>query len=219
MSLIRLTLATCGIALLAATAACVPDSPRDVATTSASAAKVTLASDTSYRTRPGYVIDSVLPVEEELRRFRVGLDAVPTALEGGARSREALVRRFFDALASADTATLRSMLLSRAEFAYLIYPSSPYTHEPYRQPPGLVWMQLRSATARGGTRLLERARGFQYLSHRCDAEPAREGQNALWRHCRAKVVTAPGDTTRMALFGVIVERDGRFKFASYDTDY
>jgi hypothetical protein len=219
MSLIRLTRLTLGIALSAVTAACVPDSPRDVAATSGTAAKLSLASDTSYRTRPGYVIDSVLPVEEELRRFRAGLGTAPVALEGGARSREALVRRFFDALASADTAALRSMLLSRAEFAYLIYPSSPYTHEPYRQPPGLVWMQLRSATARGGHRLLERARGFQYHSHRCDAEPAREGQNYLWRHCRAKVLAAPGHTAQMALFGVIVERGGRFKFASYDTDY
>jgi hypothetical protein len=111
------------------------------------------------------------------------------------------------------------MLLSRAEFAYLVYPSSPYTHEPYRQSPDVVWMQLHSATARGGRRLLDRARGYRYLSHSCDATPAREGENALWRRCRAKVLRAPGDTARMTLFGVIVERGGRFKFASYDTDY
>jgi hypothetical protein len=80
-------------------------------------------------------------------------------------------------------------------------------------------MQLRSATARGGRRLLERARDYRYLSHRCDPEPAREGDNALWRHCRAKVVRVAGDTADVSLFGVIVERNGRFKFASYDTDY
>jgi len=149
---------------------------------------------------------------------RLGDDR-PKAFVGGASSREALVRRFFTALSSADTAALRTMLLSRAEFAYLVYPESPYTHEPYRQPPGLVWMQLRSASARGGHRLLERARRYRYLSHACDDTPTREGRNTLWRHCRAKVLRAPGDTTRMGLFGVIVEREGRFKFASYDTDY
>jgi hypothetical protein len=34
-----------------------------------------------------------------------------------------------------------------------------------------------------------------------------------------KVVRALGDTAQMALFGVIVERAGHLKFASYDTDY
>ncbi|HUQ81591.1 MAG TPA: hypothetical protein VM076_10650 [Gemmatimonadaceae bacterium] len=219
MRLIRFSLATGAAALLVMSAACAPDARPRVERAPAVESKVSLASDTSYRTRPGYVVDSALSVEEELRRFRVGLGAVPVAFAGGASTREALVRRFFAALSAADTSALRSMLISRAEFAYLVYPSSTYTHEPYRQPPGLVWMQLRSSTARGGHRLLERARDYRYLSHSCDQTSSREGDNLLWRHCRAKVIRAPGDTAQMALFGVIVERKGQFKFASYETDY
>jgi hypothetical protein len=201
-------------------AACVPDSARDVAIDRRAATSTTsLAADASHRARPGYVVDSILPVEEELRRFRAGLSERPAVLSGGAPSREALVRRFLHALAGADTSALRAMLLSRAEFAYLVYPTSPYSRAPYHQPPGLVWMGLQRSTAQGAPRLLERARGYRYLGHACDPQPEREGENRLWRHCRVRVEREPGDTTRMMLFGVIVERDERFKFASYETDF
>lgn len=165
------------------------------------------------------MVDSILPLEQELRRFRVGLGDPPATLTGGASSREALVRRFFSALAAADTADLRAMALSRAEFAYLVYPSSPYTRPPYRQSPELVWLQLQSSGASGLGRLLDRARRYRYVNHRCNATPAREEQNRLWRQCQAKVVRAPGDTATVRMFGVIVEREGRFKFANFETDF
>jgi ketosteroid isomerase-like protein len=205
------------VAIVALVIGCAPDKTPDVAPPRTASAS--LASDTSPRARPGYVIDSVLPVDEELRRFRVGLERAPTSFDGGAPSRETLVRHFFSALARADSAELRDMLLSRPEFAYLVYPESPYTHPPYRQPPELVWMQLATTGSTGVRRLLARARDYQYVSHRCDATPEREGTNTLWRQCRARVVRSAGDTVNMRLFGVIVERDGRFKFASYETDF
>ena len=209
--------------LTAGATACVPDDARGVVVGSARDAVSSVASgstvaDTSHRARPGYVVDSILPVEEELRRFRVGLTSAPVAFTSDASSRDALVRHLFAALSSADTSTLRALVLSRAEFAYLVYPSSPYTHAPYRQPPGVVWMQLQSENARGVHRLLERARGYRYLGHRC-ARPEHEGANTLWRQCRARIVRPSGDTVSMRLFGVIVERAGRFKFASYETDF
>lgn len=205
------------LALIALVAGCAPDDAPNVGPPRA--APSSLAADTSPRARPGYVIDSVLPVKEELRRFRVAIERVPTSLEGGASSRETLVRHFFSAVARADSAELRNMLLSRAEFAYLVYPESPYTHPPYRQPPDLVWMQLATTGSTGARRLLARARDFRYLSHRCDPTPEREGKNTLWRQCLARVVRSEGDTVDMRLFGVIVERDERFKFASYETDF
>ncbi|MEO6526704.1 MAG: hypothetical protein ABIP93_08790 [Gemmatimonadaceae bacterium] len=203
--------------------ACARDSARDAAPDarreSASVAPAgQLAVDTSHRARPVYVVDSVRPVADELRRFRTGLGPAQKSLSGGARSRDALVRRFLDAVSASDTAALRAMVLSRAEFAYLVYPSSPYTHPPYRQPPELVWMQLQSSNASGLRRVLERARGWSYLSHRC-ASSAREGRNFLWRQCRTRVLRAPGDTADVQLFGVVVERDGRFKLASLESDF
>jgi hypothetical protein len=199
--------------------ACAPDAPKGVEESHVPVAHATSApDDMSHRARPGYVIDSVLPVGEELRRFRTGLGPAPAAVANGAPSRDALVRRFFASVADADTATLRRMTISRAEFAHLVYPSSPYTHAPYRQSPELVWMQLQANGSSGLARILERARGYTYLSHRC-AAPVREGMNVLWRQCRARVVRAPGDTAEVRLFGVVVERDRRFKLASFETDF
>jgi hypothetical protein len=179
------------------------------------------APDTAYRSAPGYVIDSILPIEEELRRFRAGLPAVD-AFRGGAPTRGALVERFADALARSDTAALRGLALTRAEFAWFVYPESRYTRPPYRQPPGLVWMQLAETGEAGFRRLLARAAGGQLRvagDDGCADAPAVEGATRLWRHCRVRVVRDGGDTTSAQLFGVIVERGGRFKLASYANDW
>jgi hypothetical protein len=213
---VAIALAAC-VALAGCTASDTRDRGADPDAQSLVATAV--AADTSYRQRPGYVVDSILPVEEELRRFRDGLGPVPAAFEGGATSRQELVRRFFRALAAADTVALERMRLTRAEFAWLVYPSSPYTHPPYRQSPAFVWMQLDHESGIGLRRLLGRAREYRYLSHRCAPEPEIEGRNRLWRQCRARAVRAPGDTVDTRLFGVVVERDGRFKFASYESDF
>ena len=50
------------------------------------ASQQTTADSTPWR-QPGDVIDSILPMEEHLRRFRDGIPEV-TALSGGATSRE-----------------------------------------------------------------------------------------------------------------------------------
>ncbi|HEY0997534.1 MAG TPA: hypothetical protein VGD77_16195 [Gemmatimonadaceae bacterium] len=174
------------------------------------------------RRRPGYVVDSVLPTDEALHRFRAGLPDAPASFRHAAPSRATLVRRFADAVTRADTAALRALAIDRGEFAYLVYPESPYTRPPYRQAPGIVWMMLQQGSASGLRRLLrDRAeRGaWRALSHGCDAEPVTEGSNRLWRNCRLQVVRAGGDTTWARLFGVIVEREGRFKFASFENDF
>ena len=50
--------------------------------------------DSVNRAQPGYVVDSLLPIEEELRRFRAAIGGSPvTALAHGSASREELVRR------------------------------------------------------------------------------------------------------------------------------
>ena len=76
--------------------------------------------DSINREQPGYVIDSVHPPEEELRRFRVAVGGVPAnSFSGGSESREALVQRFLDAISTRDTADLRKMVLSPREFVDL----------------------------------------------------------------------------------------------------
>ena len=53
--------------------------------------------------KPGDKVDSILPMREYLRRFRLGL-AEPAELIGGAGSRNELARRFFAAVSARDTA-------------------------------------------------------------------------------------------------------------------
>ncbi|MBA3890740.1 MAG: hypothetical protein H0X64_09420 [Gemmatimonadaceae bacterium] len=206
----RLAFAACITAL----GAC--DRPAEMARADSIRADSIAAADTSYRLRPGYIIDSILPVEEELRSFRAGLRE-PARLSGGADSREELVRRFIDRLAARDTAALAAMALTRAEFASLIYPSSRYTRPPYRTPAGLLWMRIARRRDAGLTRLLRADQpALRYVDHRCAATPEVEGQTRLWRECVVRATRRAGDTLSSRLFGVIVERDGHFKFTDFD---
>jgi hypothetical protein len=156
---------------------------------------------------------------EALAMFRAGL-AVPTGLSGGAASREALVASFIRAVARSDTAAIRSMVLDRAEFAHLYYPSSPYNRPPMLQEAPLAWFLLLENSQKGVTRVFSRFAGqpLQYLGHRCDPAPAREGRNLFWRDCVVALRTDEGVATRR-LFGSVIVRDGHFKFLSYANDY
>ena len=168
----------------------------------------------------GYVVDSAISTDEALRRFRVGLAPV-AHLAGGAPSREALVRAFVRALERGDTAALRRMEISRGEFAYLFYPSSIYTHPPFEQSPEIVWMLQRAQGGSGYARLVARyaGRSLAYRGLSCPNEPAAQGANRLWGDCVIRYTRTQGDTATGRLFGVILERDGRFKFVNYANDF
>jgi hypothetical protein len=178
--------------------------------------------DSINRATPGYVVDSILPVEEELHRFRAAVGGDSAArLTGGTDSREALVRRFVKALVVDDSADFRAMLLTAREFADLVYPESPYTHPPYRQAPALVWNQIRNPSASGLARLVRRLRGqpLAYVSHNCTSRPDRQHRNTIWTGCTLRLREPNGETSAHRLFGSIIERDGRFKFVSYKNEF
>lgn len=178
--------------------------------------------DELNRRLPGYVVDSILPVEEELARFRMAVAGHPTAaLSNGSSTREALVKRFVRALATADSADLEAMLLGPREFADLVYPESPYTSPPYRQSPGLVWNQIQNPSRSGFTRLVRRLGGqpLKYEGYGCKSPPDRQGRNLIWTGCTISLADTNGEITRHRLFGSIIEREGRFKFVSYTNEY
>jgi hypothetical protein len=166
--------------------------------------------------RPVHV-DSILPVEEELRRFRAALPDTVGVLDGGASSLEALVAGFLQALEVRDRPRLEALRISAAEFAWLYYPESRYTTPPYAMGPGLLWFQLENHGSRGLDRALARygGRPLQHAGHACDEAPEAEGASRFHRGCVIRFVGAAGDTAGLALFGPILERDGRFKFVSY----
>jgi hypothetical protein len=165
------------------------------------------------------IVDSALPPEEAMRRFREGLPVV-TRLEHGARSRDALVQRFARAVERRDTADVRAMVLSRAEFAHLYFPSSALSRPPYQQPPALAWFLILANSQKGISRVFERHAGrpLGLRSYACKEPPRRDGENVVWDGCRLQLDSSGRVLTRR-LFGSIIERDGRYKFLSYANDY
>jgi hypothetical protein len=164
------------------------------------------------------VVDSILPLDEALRRFRDGLPEV-TALEGGAPTRDALVARFAAAVAAEDTAALRGLFLTRAEFAWLYYPESPWAREPTRQMAHVVWLLLREESEKGLSRVLQRFGGRPGAigAATCRGEPLAQGASRVWTDCAVRV-ESPGGPGELRLFAAIWERDRRFKFASFQND-
>ena len=178
--------------------------------------------DSINRILPGYVVDSILPVEEQLRRFRATIGGeTMSALLHGSPSRDALVQRFMRALVAGDSAELRAMLVSPREFADLVYPESPNIKPPYQQDPALVWRTIQNPSESGFIRLVRRAGGVpaKLKSYACDATPVRQGENTLWSNCRLTLVGEQGDKSTHRFFGSIVERGGQFKFMSYKNEF
>ena len=159
-----------------------------------------------------------LELDSALAAFRLPLRSV-AELEGGERSRDALVARFARAVERADTNDLRAMMMSRAEFAYLVYPGSAHTRRPSRQEAPLVWFLHVQASQKGISRALARRGGspLGLVGYRCAPEPVREGRNVLWHDCLLRLAGG-GDTSEARLFGAVLERDGRFKLHSFAND-
>ena len=166
---------------------------------------------------PG-VVDSILPPEEALRRFRENLPPV-SALEHAEPSRDSLVRRFIRAVEERDTTTLRAIVMTRAEFAHLYYPTSPHARPPAQQQPALVWFLHSQASEKGVSRALDRfgGRSLDVRDYSCASPPRIEGGNTIWDDCRLHVEVG-GDTSSIRLFGGVIARDGRFKLLSYGND-
>ena len=173
--------------------------------------------DSINRAQPGYVIDSILPIAEQLRRFRTGLGDTLRGFEHGATSTAALVRMFVQALETSDTTALVRLTISRAEFAWLVYPDSPLSAPPYRQAPDLAWMRHSGASAGGLERLLDRLGGSELglQSWSCADAPSNEGANRIWRHCVVRFQRAESGQRTLRLFSSIIERQGQFKILSY----
>ena len=214
------------LVLLAAVATLACDGREAVRTAEASApASATVArraaaerarQDSIVRARPGYLVDSILPVEEEIRRFQATIPTRPTAFSNAARTRSGLVKQFVRALEQNDTTALRRLVIDRSEFGYLVYPASPNVAPPYRQSPDLVWLFRSASTDKAVSRLFARFGGkpLGYAGFACPGVADRQGANTLWSDCAVKRVAADGDSVQLRMFGAIVGRQGQFKFLS-----
>lgn len=178
--------------------------------------------DTAHPWRkPGDKVDSILPMREYLRRFRIGL-AETAGLTGGESNRVALARKFLAEVGSRDTSGMDGLLISRAEFGWVVFPEHRYFSPPYELDPDILWLQLVAETAKGRERVLQRYGGrelaFRSLTCQRDTLQVRSETIRIWSPCR--VVFRAGDSTEThRLFGSIVERDGRVKLLSIANDF
>lgn len=171
---------------------------------------------------PLAVVDSSFPPAEQMRRFRATTPDSAAAYAGGARSRDALVRGFVEALAAGDTAALVELAMSRGEFTYLYYDASPLSRHPTRLDPAVAWFIIEQNGAKGITRVLRRfgGRTIEYRGHDCP-EPPRSlgtGGDRVWEHCTVRYVEDGVEMTG-AWFGGILESRGTFKFVSYSNGF
>lgn len=164
------------------------------------------------------VVDSAIPRDEALRRFRDGLEPVDSL--GGRSTRDSLADAFVRAVAASDTAGLNELVLSRREFGWLFYPHSPQGLPPYDVSPQLMWDLLVRQSDRGLVDVFTRLGGKQLrlVGYDCGAEPAQEGPNRVWGPCTMTLVVPPADTVTNRLTGPMLERHGRFKFVSYTNE-
>lgn len=162
------------------------------------------------------VVDRVVPREVALAAFRECCARVDS-LSGGERSRDALVRGFVRALETDDTAAFRRMLLTRSEFAWLYYDTNPQSLPPYNLSPSLMWFLLEGNGAKGLGRLLDEYGGksLGYLGYTCDEQASAQGENTITGPCSVRRVEPDGDTVEARLFGLLLERGGRWKFTNY----
>jgi hypothetical protein len=161
---------------------------------------------------------SPVSLDSALSLFRRNLAPV-SSLEHGESSVGRLVARLERGLRASDTAVIRSIVMSRREFAFLYFPTSPFTRPPTKQEPGLAWFLHIEASQKGATRLLNRfgGRPVRIIGNQCRGEPRREGRNVLWDDCLQTVVDGR-DTLRTRLFGGVYQREGMFKILTYAND-
>lgn len=176
-------------------------------------------SDTAVRP-PGYVVDSALPIDTLLARFRRTVADSPSTLVGGEASAERLAREFLRAISSNDTVSIRRLVVNRAEFAWVYYPHTKFTKPPYELGPDLLWFQMNEASEKGIVRALRRYGGsrmrFEALS--CPDSVATEGPNRITTGCLLRFAASDSTARTLQMFGSLIERDGRWKFVSYAND-
>lgn len=178
---------------------------------------VLVPSQDSLVKTPGYVVDSIFPPEEALRRFQeTVVGEAPVSLTGGAGSSDAVLRRYWRLLVQGDTLAMSSLVVNRGEFAYLYYPES---HDLVNGvPPNVAWLLLGHQSGRGLTRALRAAedRSPELIGTTCSTPTMQVGSGRIYGPCAviahkrgASSPAAGADTIWLAK--TLIERDGVHK--------
>ncbi len=156
-------------------------------------------------------VDSILPLEEDLRRLRQGL-VEPAGLTDAAATLDELVARLGDAVAAGDRTALDRMTISLEEFAWFYYPEQPQAQPPTRLGSGLMWMMIRENSDKGRNAAIQKLGGrpLAIESREC-AAPAKRGGTTIVYPCRFWI---GGFSGPVRLFGEVLVRPEGFKFVS-----
>jgi hypothetical protein len=177
---------------------------------------VLVPSKDSLQKLPGYVVDSIHPPAEALRRLQATVTRErPSRLEGGAPTLDALMRAYWTALVRKDTVAIQRLVVSHAEFAYLYFPeSAPFAAG---MQPVAAWMLYESGAGRGLARALRLADGRQPTVHAtiCAGASRDEGLSHVYGPCG---VVLRQDMRRDTLWLVnsVIRRDGIHKLLGLD---
>lgn len=181
---------------------------------------VLIPSQDSLRKTPGYVVDSIFPPEEALRRFRAELGGdAPTRLTGGAPSLDVLLRRYWGLLARRDTFAMTPLVMNAKEFAWLYYPESGEAAAGLA--PNISWLLLSANSGRGLARALAAAdtavTPAPLVGTACVPVTGAMGANRLYGPCGViRRLGVRPDTVWVVQR--IIARDGIFKLMSFSND-
>lgn len=180
-----------------------------------------IASADSLRRIPGYVVDSIFPPPEALRRWKAKLGGEgPTALAGGAPTALALFRAYAAGLAAGDRAAVDSLTITEREFAWLYYADSPEAGQ--RLMPAVAWemMQLRAGAglARARELVLRDGGTAEVSAVRCGPTAIPVGTGTMRGPCVAVLRRPGGARDSVSLARFVLERDGRVKLMSFAND-
>lgn len=177
---------------------------------------VVVASSDSLRKTPGYVVDSIFPPEEAIRRFRATIPGTaPRELSGGAASADQLLRIYWANLIAKDSASVQTLSVDKAEFAYLYLPDSPEIRSGMQ--PQIAWLLLDEASLRGLSRARLRAEQASTATVRgvtCAGDPVQSGVARVEGPCGVVLQRAEGrDTVWIA--NRLITRDGVVKLLGF----
>jgi hypothetical protein len=179
-------------------------------------ALVACRDESRFTRRSAAVVDSVVAPDVALARFRAGLTE-PAGLTGGAPTRDSLFALALAALTARDTAAIRDLTLTRAEFAWLYYPTNPQAAPPYDLDPQLMWFLLLGNSENGLREALSTygGRPLRYRDGRCEGDSSVQGANALWGPCWLGFNEVGGNKREDRLLGLVIRRAGRYKIVSW----
>lgn len=143
-----------------------------------------------------------------------------TALTHTFESPEAAATAVIGALAGRDAARLRDLALSEHEFRAIVWPELPSSRPEVNLPVAYAWGTLHQTSLASLAGTLNAHSGRRYTVVRVEFAGGTTRYESFAVHRAARVIVRgqDGAEKRLALFGSLLERDGRFKVFSYVTD-